>query len=283
MTDNNEFKVTLTDVLHVPGLKKNLLSTKKLTHLRHEIHIDNNKAIFTNRHYNNQDFTVPYDGNMLVAPVTVEPIEEHALTAQTTGATLLDLHKHHIRIKCILKAAHDTNICIIGNTMIPTCKACIKAKSTQKPMDKGPAPCATELFELVHTNICGLVGTKSLRGKSYYVSFIDDYTRPGPDSCQRRLKSSTSSIPFSKPYQRTSKSSVYSPIEAVSTSMSHSRTTSRQLESLTNQLQHTPQYNEVAKCFNRTMLDMVCTMLFDANMSKGFWAEALATALYINN
>ena len=40
-----------------------------------------------------------------------------------------------------------------------------KEYSTSKPL------------ELVHTNLCGPTGTQSLKGESYFMWLIDDYTR----------------------------------------------------------------------------------------------------------
>jgi transposase InsO family protein len=44
---------------------------------------------------------------------------------------------------------------------------------------------------------------------------------------------------------------------------------------------YTPQYNGVAEHFNQTIMEMA--MLFNANLTKGFWGEAVVQAVYINN
>jgi len=46
---------------------------------------------------------------------------------------------------------------------------------------------------------------------------------------------------------------------------------------------YTPQFNGVAEWFNRTIVEMVQTMLIDSNLSHGFWAEALQLAVHIYN
>ncbi len=46
---------------------------------------------------------------------------------------------------------------------------------------------------------------------------------------------------------------------------------------------YTPQQNGVAERMNRTLLDLVRSMLHTAKVSKSLWAEALATAVYIRN
>ena len=46
---------------------------------------------------------------------------------------------------------------------------------------------------------------------------------------------------------------------------------------------HTPEQNGVAKRKNRTLIEMARCMLLQSELSKGFWAEAVATANYIRN
>ncbi len=46
---------------------------------------------------------------------------------------------------------------------------------------------------------------------------------------------------------------------------------------------YTPQQNGVAERMNRTILDFVRSLLHTARLEKKFWAEALATAVYIRN
>ena len=45
----------------------------------------------------------------------------------------------------------------------------------------------------------------------------------------------------------------------------------------------TPQQNGVAERRNRTMLDMIRSMLSDASLPKSFWGYALQTAIYLIN
>lgn len=47
----------------------------------------------------------------------------------------------------------------------------------RNPFPKCFAQCASTLLELVHTNLCGLMQTNSIKGFSYFVTFIGDYSR----------------------------------------------------------------------------------------------------------
>ena len=45
----------------------------------------------------------------------------------------------------------------------------------------------------------------------------------------------------------------------------------------------TPEQNGVAERMNRTLVESVRSMLVGANLPQRFWAEALATAVYLRN
>ena len=45
----------------------------------------------------------------------------------------------------------------------------------------------------------------------------------------------------------------------------------------------TPQQNGVAERLNRTLVEMIRTMLVESNLDQRFWGEALSTAVYLRN
>ena len=58
-----------------------------------------------------------------------------------------------------------------------TCDACIKSKTTCKPLPKDSGKQAKKLGEKVYSNIWEPSRHLTTDRKSYYVSFIDDYSR----------------------------------------------------------------------------------------------------------
>ena len=57
------------------------------------------------------------------------------------------------------------------------CEACVEGKQTRNSFPKGQATHATELLEIVHSDVCGPMQTTSLGGHRYFVTFIDDKSR----------------------------------------------------------------------------------------------------------
>ena len=58
---------------------------------------------------------------------------------------------------------------------IGICMDCIKDKQTNKT--KKGARRSSEIFAIVHTNICGYFSTPSLNGQKYFITSIDDHIR----------------------------------------------------------------------------------------------------------
>ena len=53
----------------------------------------------------------------------------------------------------------------------------MKGKQIREPFPKEQANRAAGVLDLIHTDVCGPMPTKSLGGNSYFVTFIDDKSR----------------------------------------------------------------------------------------------------------
>ena len=98
---------------------------------------------------------------------------------------------HHASIACDLwhqrlghasaDAIKSANSLVVGADLskvsVDVCEPCIKGKMSKKPFSKHADIKSCRPLELVHTDVCGPMKTKSIGGSVYFVSFIDDYTR----------------------------------------------------------------------------------------------------------
>jgi len=57
------------------------------------------------------------------------------------------------------------------------CEGCIYGKQTRKYFSVGKAWRASKCLELIHSDLCGPMQTKSLGGSRYFLLFTDDYSR----------------------------------------------------------------------------------------------------------
>ena len=58
-----------------------------------------------------------------------------------------------------------------------TCDACIKNKQARSPFMKLKKIVSSTPCELLHLDICGLMRTKSIKGKSYILVTIHEFSR----------------------------------------------------------------------------------------------------------
>jgi hypothetical protein len=59
-----------------------------------------------------------------------------------------------------------------------TCEACLLGKMTKTPFIGFPER-ASDLLELIHTDVCGLMSTAARGGFQYFITFTNDLSRYG--------------------------------------------------------------------------------------------------------
>ena len=59
-----------------------------------------------------------------------------------------------------------------------TCEACLLGKMTKTPFTGFPER-ASDLLELIHTDVCGSMSTTTRGGFQYFITFTDDFSRYG--------------------------------------------------------------------------------------------------------
>ena len=57
------------------------------------------------------------------------------------------------------------------------CESCILAKHHRESFSKGMSYRVRVPLEIVHSNLCGKMKTPSLGGSTYFLTFIDDFSR----------------------------------------------------------------------------------------------------------
>lgn len=167
------------------------------------------------------------------------------------------------------------------------CEAYIKGKQHRQGFEAGKTRRARRLLEIVHSDIAGPFDIPSLGGNRYYVTSIDDFSRK---SWIYLLK--TKSEPFDKFIEfkamvekqsrhfikilRTNRGGEYTSKLFESFCKKH-----RIIHQFTTA--YTPQQNEVAERKNRTILDMVISMVKGKHLPRTFWIEAVQCAVYLLN
>ncbi|GKC50893.1 retrotransposon protein, putative, ty1-copia subclass, partial [Tanacetum coccineum] len=84
----------------------------------------------------------------------------------------------HINKKRINKLQRDGILQPTNDESLEKCKSCISRKMARKPFSH-QVERAKDLLGLIHTDVCGPFRTVSREGASYFITFIDDFSRYG--------------------------------------------------------------------------------------------------------
>ena len=169
---------------------------------------------------------------------------------------------------------------------IVTCESCLMGKMTRS-LFKGKFERATELLGIIHTDVCGPMITEARGGYRYFITFIDDMSRYG---YVYLMSHKSESFEKFKEFQNEVETQCDKKIKALRSD--------RGVEYLSHEFDHhlknygivtqlstpgTPQLNGVSERRNRTLLDMVRSMMSFVNLQVSFWGYALITAVLTLN
>ena len=167
-----------------------------------------------------------------------------------------------------------------------TCESCLLGKMTKTPFS-GKGERATELLGIIHSDVCGPMSITARGGYSYFITFTDDHSRYG---YVYLMKYKSEAFEKFKEYKSDVEKQLDKSIKILRSD--------RGGEYLSDEFQdylkkngivpqrtppYTPQLNGVSERRNRTLLDMVRSMMSHAHLPKSFWGYALETASYILN
>ncbi|KAA0061307.1 gag/pol protein [Cucumis melo var. makuwa] len=174
----------------------------------------------------------------------------------------------------------------LEDNFLPPCDSCLEGKMTKRSFT-GKGLRAKTPLELVHSDLCGPINVKARGGYEYFISFIYDYSRY--DHVYLIHNKSDSFEKF-KEYKAEVENELGKTIKTFRSD--------RGGEYMDLQFQDylieygiqsqlfapsTLQQNGVSERRNRTLLDMVQSMMSFAQLPDSFWRYALETTIYILN
>ena len=195
----------------------------------------------------------------------------------------------HLNIESIRRLADGLvdGVKINGSSQ-GNCRICPMGKQCRYPFSKQGSR-AAEKLEIVHSDICGPMEVKSLGGKRYYIVFVDDKSR--------RMwvyfiksKSERDVLETFKEFHAMAERQSGAKLKVIRTD-NGKEYVNRGFEGYLKQhgIRHqttndyTPEQNGMAERANRSIVERAKCMLFEAGLSKAFWAEAVSTAVYLLN
>ncbi|GJV95460.1 putative RNA-directed DNA polymerase [Tanacetum coccineum] len=166
------------------------------------------------------------------------------------------------------------------------CESCLLGKITKSPFTRS-CKRGEGLLDLVHTNEYGPFRSAIKDGKHYYVTFTDDFSRY---EYVYLIKHKLDTFEVFKMYQNKVQNQLDRKIKVLKSDSGGEYLSIEFFDHLKNcgivsQLTplRTPQLNGIAERRNRTLLDMVRSMMSRATLLISFWGYALETTTHVLN
>ena len=282
--DNNN-KIILSNVLHVPELKGNFISISKMTQSdKVVIFKDNFVEIKT------KEGTCFLKAKNIGGIFIYENKREKCLAIKQNNNSAMSWHLKygHVNFQCLKEMARQNSVNgfkINFSDKYPDCHTCPKAKLTVKPFENTNFR-AKSLIELVHSDICGPFSA-SIAGSKYFATFIDDKSRY---MCVYFLKSKDEVFDAFKTYKSFVENQTDFKIKCLRTDNGKEFVNKSFNEFLSSNgikrqltVPYTPQQNGIAERANRTLVELSRCMLLKAHLDDKYWAEAVSTSVYLRN
>jgi transposase InsO family protein len=299
--DGKPKKTLIRNVLHIPEIKENLLSTNQLVRNGIKITIHDKGAYAIN---SEGKTCAQWDlkRNQMILRCKIlqtdqmnpKSVQYFSAKSEGSSATLDMWHRRlgHIQKSTILQMEKkdltmDLEI-VNTNESKGKCAPCELGKATRKPIPKITATRAAKPLERVFTDVCGPMPTSSRhQGYRYFATFTDDATRFARVFL---MKAKSETFQKFKEYLAESERQLESKLKILR-SDGGGEYTSQEFEQflkargikheITNA--HTPQENGVSERLNRTLEDMEKAMRFDAKLPDSYWGDAVLYAAHIRN
>nr|KYP66838.1 Retrovirus-related Pol polyprotein from transposon TNT 1-94 [Cajanus cajan] len=282
-------QAVIADVLYVPGMKSNFISMGQLLEKGFsmnmvcgflEIYDTTKRMIMKAPLAKNRTFKV-----------SLNTVESQCLSAATLSddAWLWHLRLGHLNFRDMSLLKSKEMLTGLPSIKIPkkVCDSCLISKQPRKSFSNFTTSKASKILHVVYSDVCGPIDTPSLGGNRYFVSFVDDLSRK---VWLYLIKAKSDVFSIFKEFKALVEKQSEKCIKILRTD-GGGEFTSGEFEGFCKEhgivhevtAPYTPQHNGIAERRNRTILNMVRSMLKEKNLPHSFWGEAAMTAVYVLN
>ena len=276
---------TLTDVRHVPDLRKNLISLGVLDSSGHKGSVQGgvlkiSKGILIVMKANKV-------GNLYKLEGRTE-IDHAGVASENAGEFTRLWHQRlgHISERGMKVLADRKLLPSLKTVDLKFCEHCVYGKQARQKFKTGKHT-SKGILDYIHSDLWGPAPKLSYGGSLYFVSFIDDYSRK---VWIYLLKKKADVFNTFKQFRDLVEKSTGKSIKCLRTD-NGGEFTSKEFENYCKNegidrhktTVYTPQQNGVAERMNRTLLERVRSMLSNAKLQQELWGEALFTSCYLVN
>lgn len=173
LTDECEYEVIMESVLCVPSLTTNLISVSQLI-------AKSNRVMFTNDGCEVFNKT----GKLVATACLINGVYKLRMPEVLMAAVMTTSDTWHRRLGHVnssylnkmLDAVEGLTLDRKSDISKMSCIVCCEGKQSRLPFPQN----GNRSNELLHTDICGPFSNVSIGGSSYYILFVDDYSRMCP-------------------------------------------------------------------------------------------------------
>jgi transposase InsO family protein len=279
---------SISDVLYVPTMKSNLISIGQLLEKGYVVKMEDKVLrVFDNKM-----------SLILKAPMSrqrtfkieLNVIEGNCLSASASNDDWLWHQRYgHLNFgdlsKLQMKRMANGLPLIKGVDQVCD-KYCISKQARSSYKTEVPIK-ATRKLEAIHSDVCGPFEVKSMGGDSYFVSFIDKFTRKlwiyliAKKSEVFEVFKKFRMMVQNESGEVISKLRIDGGGEYTSNEFKSFRASNDINHEIT--APYTPQHNGTAERKNKTIVNMVRSMIKEKSLPHYLWGEATATAAYLLN
>ncbi|KAD5962114.1 hypothetical protein E3N88_13587 [Mikania micrantha] len=285
------FYLKLDNVCFIPNVTRNIVSVSRLHEQGFDYVFNGNyiSAYFNNMFYfeakpHNGIYEIDVSNSCTSS--SMYSINTKRLKSDFNQSYLWHCRLGYISKKRMEKLQTDGIVEPTGSETFDTCESCLSGKMTKAPFS-GVGEKATELLGLIHTDVCGPFKTMTRTGKRYFITFIDDFSRYG---YVYLISHKHEAFEVFKTFQKEVENQLGKTIKAIRSDrggeyLSYEFEEHLRQCGIVSQLTPpgTPQLNGVSERRNRTLLDMVRSMMSRTNLPHSFWGYALETAAKLVN
>jgi len=279
--------IKVKDVLHVPGISANLLSVSKIAKKGYSL-------IFNSQECKIVTGKININGEIIAQAVEEndmyrlrQPVQRIHYIGSKDKAEIWHKSLGHMNRKSMSMLTHGYVTGIdYERPSSNVCVSCVKGKQ-HKQFFRPSTNQSKELLQVVHSDLCGPMETKSNGGSRYFLSFIDD--------CSRKVfiyfLQTKDQLPNTfEEFKALAEKQSNRQIKILRSDNGREYINQRLLKYLKNNgikhqttIPYTPEQNGLAERMNRTIVEKARCLLQEAGLGKEFWAEAVATAVYLIN
>lgn len=284
---------SIDKVYYVPRLTRNLLSVSEATKNGSTITFCHSSCIFNATLTSGQRISLicHQRGRLYPLGVTTGPAQANNAIAQTTSQSeTLKWHYRfgHPNVQTLREMQKQNMVDGLNFQISPidVCEGCLYGKFKQIPYTRSSTKTQKPL-QLIHSDLCGPMPTRSLTGSQYFLTFIDDHTH---FTIVSFLKTKSEVLSHFIAYKTFVENQMSQKIQAIRTDnggeyISKYFIAYCQHHGIQHQLTvpYHPQQNGKAERKNGTLMAATRSMMKVASLSNAYWEEAVATACYTQN